>query len=192
MIKFEDMRNVFILIIANLAVFLTDLNAQECNYRINEINEAKGIEKKITNGELFIAETDSSLLDYNTAKGENNFELHINSANFTNLKILYINIIIDSNKAHKNLGRIRKNAEFLFKLANGKTIILKSSKSNRGDAVNKKNRTYYSPYFVLDEVQYQTLLNNTVDIISIPWSKGHKDYSVTYPAVLAEQLRCIE
>ena len=176
-----------ILVILNSLLLI----GQECNFKTNEIDEFTNIEKKITQSELYITHTDSALLKYYNKKNRSYFELSVNSAKINGLKVIYVTIRIDSDKAYKYYGSIAKDAKFIFKLTNGNTITLKSGAYDFGDTNHNGGYTLYSTYLLLDEDNYKSLVETSVDKVRIYWGEGYQDYLVDDPNVLIQQLNCI-
>lgn len=168
------------------------LIGQECKFKTNEIDEFTGIEKKITQSELYITHTDSVLLKYYNKKNRSYFELSINCAKISDIKVIYVSIRIDSDNAYKHYGSISKDAKFIFKLDNGDIHTLKSNVYDFGETNHKEGYTFYSTYLILDEDNYKIFLENPVNKLRIYWGEGYQDYLVNKPNVLIQQLKCID
>jgi len=163
-----------------------------CNYRVNEIDEFTNTSKVVTRSELYIAQTDSSLMKYYKRKTHSYFELETYCAKINDTRVLYTYIRIDSKNAYKYYGSLSTDAKVILKMEDGSTITLKIAKYDTGDMNYEKNYTSYSPYMIIDPDTYESLKTKKATKIRIYWSKGYEDYDVNNPNVLLNQMKCIE
>ena len=185
------MKKVAIILATILSTYTYGQTDSTCNYRVNEVDEFTETTKLVTQTEMYVEHTDSTLLKYYKKKPHSYFELETYSGKINDLRVIYFSIRIDSKNAYKYFGSISTGAKCIFKLSNGENVTLNFEKFDTGDMNYDGDYTRYSPYAIVSNEAYELLKNNTAEKMRIYWSKGYEDYVIDYPETLKKQMNCI-
>lgn len=186
---------LFALFLGGFAFAQTDTTSAaasyDCKYSKNEVDDFTGDTKIVTEPELFVAHTDSSLMKYYKRKKHQYLEIEFYTGRVNEAKGLYLFATIQTKKAYEYYGSLRSDAKIMFKMSNGEMIELKFLKSDAGDMDYDGNKTTYSNVLGVTDEEVETFINNDVEKIRVYWSKGYEDYDVDNKGLLRKQFSCL-
>ena len=163
-----------------------------CKFRINEVDEFTGTNKKVCESQLFVSFTDSTLLKYYKNKKHQYIECTISCGKINDLYAVYFNWRIDTESAYKYFGLISSDAKFIVKHTDGTTTTLKFEQIVSGDTNYDMKYTTYSDYCIISEDEMKSLMEKGIDKVRMYWSKGYEDYPVIDSNAFINQLNCLK
>lgn len=164
----------------------------DCKYATNEVDEFTDKVKIVTESEMFVSHTDSTLLKYYKNKKHQYFELECCTGKIGNLKVIYYDIRINTNKAYDYYGSLYKDSKVIFKLDDGSMVTLTIDDSDFGDMNYDGNYTTYSTFSVLDEDDVKAFKNKDITKVRFYWSEGYEDYECDSPKLIGNLLKCLD
>lgn len=184
---------LFIALTLSFAMYSQDsTKVENCKFRINEVDEFTGTNKKVCESEMFIKHTDSTLLKYYKNKKHQYVECTLSCGKVNDMYVVYVNWRIDTESAYKYFGLISSDSKFIMKHTDGTTTTLKFQKIESGETNYDMKYTTYSNYCILSEEDVASLKANGIEKVRMHWSKGYEDYPVIYSNAFIHQLNCLK
>ncbi len=162
-----------------------------CDIAFDEVDNFTGVRKRGTVRQLLFSAIEDRYESGMKGKGYVVGEGFISEVNGKNY-MLIMDFMIRSKNASKDFGGIKKGGRLFIQLMSGKTITLKSNKSDRGEYNVAKRYTLFKGYYALNKSDIKALQESEVSVVRIHWANGFKDYPVTELDFFKNQLNCIK